>query len=60
MTAITDRGSEVARGYAPMSKALTGICAGYSDAELARIVEFLEKAADAGSDAASQVRQSAP
>jgi DNA-binding MarR family transcriptional regulator len=57
VTAMTERGGEVARWYAPMSKALTGICAGYSDAELARIVEFLEKAADAGSDVAAQLRQ---
>jgi DNA-binding MarR family transcriptional regulator len=58
VTAMTERGGEVARWYAPMSKALTAICTGYSDAELARIVEFLEKAAEAGSDAAQEVRQS--
>jgi DNA-binding MarR family transcriptional regulator len=58
VTAMTDRGGEVARWYAPMSKTLTEICSGYSDAELARIVEFMERAADAGSDVAAQVRQS--
>jgi DNA-binding MarR family transcriptional regulator len=56
--AVTERGGEVARLYAPMSKALNEICAGYSTEELASIVNFLERAAEAGTDAAAQVRAS--
>jgi hypothetical protein len=41
-----------------MSKALTEICAGYTDEELAMIVSFLEQAADAGAAAIAQVRES--
>lgn len=55
--AATERGGEMARMYAPMAKALTSLCAGYSDEELAVIVEFLERAASAGVDAAEEVRR---
>lgn len=56
--AVTERGGELARLYAPMTKALTKLGADYTDEELARIVDFLERAADAGIEAAAQVRES--
>lgn len=54
--AAAERGGELARLYAPMSKALTEICSRYSPDELRLIVEFLERAADAGVDATHEVR----
>lgn len=54
--AATNREGEVARMYAPMSKALTRICASYDSDELAAIVDFLEKAADAGRETAGEIR----
>lgn len=54
--AVTDRGGEIARLYAPMSKALTEICKDYSEEDLSKIVEFLERAANAGIEAAARVR----
>jgi DNA-binding MarR family transcriptional regulator len=56
--AAMERGGELTRLYAPMSKALAGICAGYSAEELSAIVEFLERAADAGTHAIVEVRES--
>jgi len=58
--ALTERGGELNRLYGPMSKALTEICASYSDEELRTIISFLEQAADAGTAAAAQSRDSAP
>lgn len=58
--AATGREAEVARIYAPMSKALKEICADYSDEELARIIGFLERAADAGNESVSQVHEETP
>lgn len=54
--AATHRGGEVARLYAPMTKRLSDICAGYDAAQLSIIVDFLERAGVAGAEAASQVR----
>lgn len=54
---ISDRGGELIRLYAPMTKALASICARYSREELAAIVDFVEKAADAGDGATRQVRR---
>lgn len=54
--AVMDRGAEVARLYGPMSKAINQICSDYSDEDLARIVEFLERVADAGVEATAQAR----
>lgn len=54
--AVMDRGGEVARLYAPMTKALTRICGDYNDEELVKIVDFLERAAAAGVEAAAEVR----
>ena len=56
--AATGREAEIARLYAPMSRSLTEICSDYSQEELARIVDFLERAADAGVAAAAEVRDS--
>lgn len=58
--AVTERGGEIARLYSPMAKALTQVCSNFSDEDLAKVVEFLEQAADAGGDAASQVREGRP
>jgi DNA-binding MarR family transcriptional regulator len=54
--AISDRGGELVRLYAPMSKAVAALCAEYSPEELAAIVDFMEKAADAGEAATKQLR----
>ncbi len=54
--AITERGGELAGLYAPMTKALNQICSGYSPEQLAVIVDFLERAAAAGTTAAAKVR----
>ena len=54
--AVSDRGGELVRLYAPMGKALAALCAEYSPEELAAIVDFVEKAADAGEAATQQVR----
>lgn len=56
LEAAMDRGGEISRLYSPMTRAITRICAGYSDEELARIVEFLERAADAGSRVSSELK----
>jgi DNA-binding MarR family transcriptional regulator len=45
---LTTRAGELIRLYAPMNKAIARLCAGYSPDELAAIVDFLERAADAG------------
>jgi len=55
---LPDRGGELLRLYAPMNRAITKLCAGYSSKELAAIVDFLERAAAAGDDAAGDVRSS--
>jgi DNA-binding MarR family transcriptional regulator len=54
--AATQRGGELARWYAPMGKALAEICSGYTPEELALVVEFLERAAEAGVEATAEVR----
>jgi DNA-binding MarR family transcriptional regulator len=56
LSAVTTRGGELARHYGPMARALSEICSDYDDEELALIVEFLERAGDAGVDAAREVR----
>lgn len=57
VAAAMSRGREIGRLYSPMSKALTSICAGLSDEDLAKIVEFLERAGEAGIEAARKVRE---
>ena len=58
--AVTDRSGELNRHYAPMAKSLNSICSSYNDEELALIVAFLERAADAGTAAAAETRESLP
>jgi DNA-binding MarR family transcriptional regulator len=58
--AVTDRSGELNRHYAPMAKSLGSICSSYSDEELALIVAFLERAADAGTKAAADTREALP
>jgi len=43
-----DRGGEIYRLYAGMNSALDGICAGYSEPELAVLADFLRRATEAG------------
>lgn len=57
VTAERERGAELVRLYAPMAKAITALCSGYSDDELALIVDFLQEAGDAGARAAVEVRE---
>jgi DNA-binding MarR family transcriptional regulator len=45
---LRERGSEIFRLYSGMNSSLDGICAGYTDAELAVLAEFLRRATDAG------------
>lgn len=54
--AVSDRGGELVRLYAPMTKAVAALCSEYSPEELAAIVDFVERAADAGEAATEQVR----
>lgn len=56
LEAVTDRGGELLRLYSPMNKALTSLAADYQPNELAAIIDFLERAADAGERSAEQVR----
>ena len=53
--ALRDRAGEVYRLYAGMNAAMDGICAGYSDAELAAIADFLRRTAEAGHTAAEDL-----
>jgi DNA-binding MarR family transcriptional regulator len=46
--ALRERGGEVYRLYAPMNTSLDEICAGYTDAELAVLADFLDRATRAG------------
>jgi DNA-binding MarR family transcriptional regulator len=59
LEAVLERSPEVARLYAPMSRAITAICAGFSDEELAKIVTFLESSSSAGAEAAAMIRETA-
>jgi DNA-binding MarR family transcriptional regulator len=45
---LRDRGGELFRHYAGMNSSLDGICAGYTDAELTVLVDFLRRATEAG------------
>lgn len=46
--ALRDRGGELRRLYAPMANAVAELCASYSPAELAIILDFLHRARHAG------------
>ena len=53
--ALRDRAGEVYRLYAGMNSAMDGICAGYSEGELAAIADFLRRTAEAGHTAAEDL-----
>ena len=57
VAAETARAGDLTRRYAPMSKAITELCSDYTVEELATIVEFLERTADAGADVAAEMRK---
>jgi DNA-binding MarR family transcriptional regulator len=50
-----DRGAEVFRLYAGMNSSLDDICAGFTDAELVTLGEFLRRATEAGRGAAAEL-----
>lgn len=56
LEALPDRGGELTRLYAPMSKALASLCADYTPEELAAIVGFMERAADTGETVGEELR----
>jgi DNA-binding MarR family transcriptional regulator len=53
--ALRDRGGELIRLYGGMNAAMDRLCAGYSDAELELIADFLRRTADAGRDATDEL-----
>lgn len=53
--AVPGRNAELFRLYAGMSAALDEICAGYTDAELELISEFLRRTAEAGRTATAEL-----
>jgi DNA-binding MarR family transcriptional regulator len=55
--ATRERVGEVVKLYAGMSEAMDDVTAGYSEAELAVIVDFLRHAADAGRKATEQLEE---
>ena len=52
---VRERGAEVLKLYAGMNSAIAGICASYSEAELAAIGDFLKRCTEAGSEAAGKL-----
>ena len=54
---LPHRGGELLRLYAPMNKAIAGLLSGYSQEQLAAIADFLERAADAGGRAVTEVER---
>lgn len=54
--AATHREREIALHYAPMTRAIGEICAGYNLRELELIADFLDQTANAGVEAAAEVR----
>jgi hypothetical protein len=55
--AVRTRGREVLRQFGGMNAAVTEICAGYSDAELELVADFLHRTAEAGRGAAAELAQ---
>lgn len=53
--ALHNRTAELGRLYAGMNAAMNQICAGYGDAELELIAEFLRRTIDAGRNATDQL-----
>lgn len=56
LEAVSDRGGELTRLYQPMSTAIARLSSEYSPEQLAAIVDFIERASAAGTDATSEVR----
>jgi len=52
---VRTRGREILRLFAGMNTAMTQICAGYTDDELAVIADFVRRAADAATEAAAEL-----
>jgi DNA-binding MarR family transcriptional regulator len=50
-----DRGAELFRLYSGMNASLDQICAGYTDAELELLADFLRRATEAGQDATDEL-----
>lgn len=55
--AIRDRTPEIFKLYSGMNASMDQVCAGYSDAELGVIADFLRRTADAGHDATDQLAE---
>jgi DNA-binding MarR family transcriptional regulator len=55
-----DRGAELFRLYSPMNTLMDQICAGYADAELELLADFLRRATSAGRDATDELAAEAP
>lgn len=53
--ALRERASDILRLYAGMNHSMDGICAGYSEAELELLADFLRRTAEAGRDAATDL-----
>lgn len=49
--AVRERGADVLKLYSGMNSAIASICAGYSEAELAAIGDFLKRCTEAGNEA---------
>jgi len=52
-----DRGADLLRLFAGMNTAMDRLCAGYSEAELEVIADFLRRATDAGQDATEELAE---
>jgi DNA-binding MarR family transcriptional regulator len=53
--AVPDRNAEIFRVYSGMNASMDEICAGYSDAELELLADFLHRATDAGRNATDEL-----
>src|SRR5438067_4055315 len=53
--ALRDRNAELVRLYAGMNSSMNEICAGYDDAELQVLPEFLRRTVDAGREATEKL-----
>jgi hypothetical protein len=53
--ALPDRTAELFRLYSGMNSSMDDICAGYNEAELAVLADFLRRAADAGLTATEEL-----
>ncbi|MBV1854837.1 MarR family transcriptional regulator [Catellatospora tritici] len=57
LRAVTDRGAEIFGLYAGMNASLDEICAGYDEAQLRVIADFLDRANAAGRDATTRLSE---